>query len=146
MTELDVPIGAACRIDAVAPGMTIAEVPVGLDPEGVAVDLARGRVYVACSRADNVAVVDLETHETVARIPVGAEPIDLAYDPATDRIFTANAHSDSVSSVSVIDLDTLETIATVEAEVGAGAIAFDRTRNLVICVNFIAASATFIDT
>ena len=103
----DFPVGAACRIDARAPSRTIAEIPVGLDPEGVQVDSRRRRAYVACSRADFVAVVDLETNEKVAEIGVGSEPIDLAYDPATDRIFTADAHSDSVS---VVDAETLELV------------------------------------
>jgi len=65
--------------------VSLAEIPVGLDPEGVAVDSRRRRAYVACSRADYVAVVDLETNEVVAQVVVGSEPIDLAFDPAQDR-------------------------------------------------------------
>ena len=80
------PEGAACRIDGAAPYRTIAEIPVGLDPEGVAVDVRRRRAYVACSRSDLVSVVDLEKLEAICDVAVGAEPIDLVYDEATDRL------------------------------------------------------------
>ena len=62
------PVGAACRIDSRSPWRQIAEIPVGLDPEGIAVDVARRRAFVACSRSDFVSVVDLETHEVIREI------------------------------------------------------------------------------
>jgi YVTN family beta-propeller protein len=178
------PVGAACRIDSRSPWRQIAEIPVGLDPEGIAVDTARRRAFVACSRSDFVSVVDLETHEVIREIRTGDEPIDIGLDEETGRVFTADAHSDQVtiidaatlevetavpvggypsglthvpeyrrlyvgnslgSTMSVIDLDTLETVATVAAEPGAGAIGVDPTRRLVVCVNFVAASANFYD-
>jgi len=103
-------VGAACRIDVPAHSRKVAEIPVGLDPEGVAVDVARRRAYVACSRSDWVTVVDLETHTAIAWVSVGKEPIDLVFDAPTDRIFTADAHGDSVS---VVDAETLQLAATV---------------------------------
>ena len=36
------PVGAACRIDARSPWRHVAEIPVGLDPEGIAIDSAGG--------------------------------------------------------------------------------------------------------
>src|SRR6201985_3426314 len=180
-----VPIGAACRIDSRSPWRQVAEIPVGLDPEGIAVDVARRRAFVACSRSDFVSVVALEQHAVIAEISTGAEPIDIGLDEQTGRVFSADAHSDQVtiidsatlevetslpvggypsglthvpefgplsvrnpprSTISVIDLDWLETVATVEAEPGAGAIGVDPTRKLAICVNFVAASANFYDT
>src|SRR5437762_12214788 len=74
------PVGATCRIDSRSPWRKVAEIPVGLDPEGVAVDVARRRAYVACSRSDWVTVVDLETHTAIAWVSVGKEPIDLVFD------------------------------------------------------------------
>ena len=58
-------VGAACRIDLPTPAREIAEIPVGLDPEGIAVDTRRRRAYVACSRSDFVAVVDLDALERI---------------------------------------------------------------------------------
>src|SRR6185312_13053340 len=86
------PVGAACRIDSRSPWRQIAEIPVGLDPEGIAVDVARRRAFVACSRSDFVSVVDLDTHEVIAEIATGNEPIDIGHDEQTGRVFTADAH------------------------------------------------------
>src|SRR5438105_14353730 len=86
------PVGAACRIDSRSPWRQIAEIPVGLDPEGIAVDVARRRAFVACSRSDFVSVVDLDAHEVIAEIQTGAEPIDIALDEQSGRVFSADAH------------------------------------------------------
>src|ERR1700751_4963063 len=99
------PVGAACRIDSRTPWRRIAEIPVGLDPEGIAVDVERRRAFVACSRSDFVSVVDLDQHEVIAEIATGAEPIDIGLDQETGRVFSADAHSDQVT---IIDSATLE--------------------------------------
>ena len=99
------PVGAACRIDSRLPWRQIAEIPVGLDPEGIAIDVKRRRAFVACSRSDFVSVVDLETHEVINEISTGNEPIDIGLDEQTGRVFTADAHSDQVT---IIDSATLE--------------------------------------
>src|SRR6202158_2036004 len=93
------PVGAACRIDARTPWRQVAESPVGLDPEGIAVDVTRRRAFVACSRSDFVSVVDLETHEVIAEIATGAEPIDIGLDKQTGRVFSADAHADQVTII-----------------------------------------------
>src|SRR2546429_8260434 len=110
MEEATFPVGAACRIDARSPWRQVAEIRVGLDPEGIAVDVARRRAFVACSRSDFVSVVDLDTHEVIAEIKTGAEPIDIGLDDQTGRVFSADAHSDQLT---IIDSATLE----VETEV-----------------------------
>src|ERR1700751_4234144 len=56
------PVGAACRIDSRSPWRQVAEIPVGLDPEGIAVDVGGRRPFVACSRSDFVSVVDPPAH------------------------------------------------------------------------------------
>jgi YVTN family beta-propeller protein len=93
------PVGAACRIDSRSPWRQVAEIPVGLDPEGIAIDVARRRAFVACSRSDFVSVVDLEAHEVIKQIPTGAEPIDIGFDEQTGRLFSADAHSDQVTII-----------------------------------------------
>src|SRR3954469_16081479 len=98
------PVGAACRIDARSPWRQVAEIAVGLDPEGIAIDAARRRAFVACSRSDFVSVVDLDTHEVITEIVTGAEPIDIGFDAATGRVFSADAHADQVT---IIDAETL---------------------------------------
>src|SRR5436305_13869623 len=93
------PVGAACRIDSRSPWREIAEIPVGLDPEGIAVDNLRRRAFIACSRSDFVSVVDLETHEVITEIATGSEPIDMGLDEETGRVFAAGADADQVTNI-----------------------------------------------
>ncbi len=112
-SDVDVDAGPSCRVDPGGEGWAyrlIGEVEVGLDPEGVAVHRATGRIYVACSRSNAVAVVDPVELRVVDTIPVGVEPIDIAVDERTGRIFTADARSDQVS---VIDAYAGRVVATV---------------------------------
>ena len=105
MEDASFPVGAACRIDARSPWRHVGEIPVGLDPEGIAIDSARRRAFVACSRSDFVSVIDLDTHEVVREIATGAEPIDIGFDETTSRVFSADAHADQIT---IIDAETLE--------------------------------------
>ncbi len=105
--------GPSCRVDLAGEGRgyrLLGEVEVGLDPEGVAVHCATGRIYVACSRSNAVAVVDPDELRVIETIPVGGEPIDIAVDEQTGRVFTADARSDQVS---VIDAGAGKVVATI---------------------------------
>jgi YVTN family beta-propeller protein len=94
--------GAACLTD-LGPGETawrrLGEVEVGLDPEGVVVHRPTQKAYVACSRSNAVAVVDLATMSKIAEIPVGTEPIDIVADDPTGLIITADARSNQLSVI-----------------------------------------------
>ena len=59
-------------IDA-ATGTVTATIPVGGNPDGVAVDPA-GTVYVTNNGDDTVSVIDAATRTVTATIPVGTEP------------------------------------------------------------------------
>src|SRR5581483_2329555 len=128
-------VGAACRIDVPAHSRQIASIAVGLDPEGVGVD-------VASSRSDWVTVVDLQALEPIAWVPVGKEPIDLVFDAATDRIFTADAHSDSVS---VVDGETLRLTATIPVGGYPSGLAYDADARRLYCGNSLGGTMSVID-
>src|SRR5207253_10768768 len=85
-----------------------------------------------------VTVIDSATLEVETALPVGGYPSGLTHAPEFRRLYVGNSLG---STMSVIDLDTLETVATVDAEPGAGAIGGDPTRGLVLCGNFVAAAA-----
>jgi len=105
--------GPSCNVDLSGEGLgyrLLGEVEVGLDPEGVAVHRGTGRIYVACSRSNAVAVVDPDDLRVIQTIPVGGEPIDIAVDEVTGRVFTADARSDQVS---VIDSGSGTVVATI---------------------------------
>ena len=105
--------GPSCRVDGAGEGRgyrILGEVEVGLDPEGVVVHGATGRIYVACSRSNSVAVVDPDRLRVIETIPVGGEPIDIVVDERTGRVFTADARSDQLS---VIDAAAAKVVATI---------------------------------
>lgn len=95
----------------VSAGKTLATVPVGARPYGVA--FARGRAFVTNQYADSVSVIDLDTLDPVAEIEVGEYPegIDTASDGTT--LVVANWFSNTVS---LIDAERL----TVTGEIATG--------------------------
>jgi len=68
-------------------------IPVGYGPEGIAVDGQARRGYVACARANSVAVFDLDSREVVTQVPVGREPIGLVHDRDGGRVFSTDARA-----------------------------------------------------
>src|SRR5262245_19637989 len=88
-------------------------IPVGYGPEGIAVDGQGRRGYVACARANSVAVFDLDSNEMVSQVPVGREPIGLVHDRDGGRVFTTDARSDVVS---VVDTKTLKVVKQVPVQ------------------------------
>lgn len=65
-----------------------------------------GFVYVVCSVANTLAVIDLALNVT-ATIPVGTRPVAVAFNPVNLKVYIANLVSDNVS---VIDAETLTEI------------------------------------
>lgn len=118
------------------------DVEVGLDPEGVVVDPRTGLAYVACSRSDSVAVVDLQAMVRVAVIPVGREPIDIVVDPVTRRAFTADARSDQLS---VIDLDEHRVVGTVAVGSYPAGLAIDPDGRRLYCGDTMGSTVSVVD-
>ena len=74
-------------------------------PEGVVVDSAGTRAYVALSNADQVAVVNLSTRRVMRTISVrssfglGTSPVALALDPSRPRLFVAESGADALAAI-----------------------------------------------
>ena len=62
----------------------------------MAVDLQRGRLFVAELGSDSVGVVDVSGHTLVRRISGLKEPQGVAYEKSTDTLYVANARDGSV--------------------------------------------------
>jgi YVTN family beta-propeller protein len=60
---------------------TIASVPTGDNPSGLAVDRGAGRVYVTNFGSNTVSVVNALTNKVVATIDTGRGPIAVAVQP-----------------------------------------------------------------
>jgi YVTN family beta-propeller protein len=76
----------------------LADIPVGNQPRGLAVDEARTRLYVANYAGASVSIIDGHSHtviKTVTHFPAISAPTGIAYDSVSDTIWVANSGSDS---------------------------------------------------
>jgi len=104
--------GTVSVID-VAGNTTVATIPVGNGPTGVAASPGGTRVYVVNQTGDTVSVIDTATNGVIATIPVGETPILVAFTLGGTRAYVTNFGSNTVS---VINTATN----TVEATLGVG--------------------------
>jgi YVTN family beta-propeller protein len=82
----------------------VAVVPTGREPEGVALEPAASRIYVALPAEDQLQVLDLATGDEVRRIPLytGDRPSEIALVSGNGPILTVNSGTDTASFVDPI--------------------------------------------
>ena len=125
-------------------GTVIATIPVGTNPDAVAVDPATHTVYAANAGDGTVSVIDESTNQvTGTPIRVGANPDAVAVDPATHTVYAANAGD---GTVSVIDESTNQVTGT-PIRVGANpdAVAVDPATHTVYVTNNAAAAGSLLE-
>ncbi len=92
--------------DLSAGGATLAfEVPVGLEPVGVAV-LDATHVWVANHVSDSVSIVDLAARNVVATLSVGDEPTDIVFAGSPRRAFVCVSQEDAIKIYDPANLAT----------------------------------------
>ena len=87
-----------------------ATVAVGHAPIGVAVDPARGLVYVANSADGTVSVLNESPVSVAGTITVGNEPRSVAVDPELGLVFVANWGDHTISAIDESSLGVVGTI------------------------------------
>ncbi|QLQ14421.1 MAG: YncE family protein [Micropruina sp.] len=99
---------------------------------GLALDVTRGRFYVASYGEGTVIIGDLNSGNALKRIPVGRGTAGLVFDPFHSAIHTVSVNSRTVTSV---DSEGLTKLGTVEASEGRGSVAVDTSTGEVYVVN-----------
>lgn len=103
----------------------VAEIAVGLQPSGLALDEERNRLYVANANSDTVSVIDIEQRKVVetvsvrpdASLPFGSMPNALALSPDGSTLYVANGGNNAVA---VVRLDHRQGRSRVEGFIPAG--------------------------
>lgn len=108
-------ISLPCRIVALLLCLTGAvlastTIPVGNNPQQIALNAITNRVYVSNLTDNTVSVIDGATNTVVDTISVGMVPEQIAVNAITNMIYVANVNSDNIS---VIDGSTDIVVATI---------------------------------
>ena len=120
----------------------LAEVPVGDDPQSIAVG-SSGRIAVVPNRRDDtVSLIDLNLGTAVETLPVGDEPAGALVDHR-GRLYVANAGS---ASISVIGLDGGALLATVPTEPRPRGLALSPDGTTLYVTHFLSGRLSVIDT
>jgi YVTN family beta-propeller protein len=88
----------------------IANIPVGINPSGIAFIPTNNTVYVCNTTSNDVSVIDCSTNTVIATVAVGTFPFGVAYNSLNNTVYVTNNTS---SDISVIDCNTNTVITTI---------------------------------
>src|SRR5262249_19709609 len=88
----------------------VAEIPVGDEPNNLAITPNGQTVYVANTISGTVSVINTASRQVVGTISVGAEPYGIALTPNGTKLYVTNARSDDISVISTAPTPVLRTI------------------------------------
>lgn len=77
-------------------GNVVAEIPVGVEPNSVALNGNDSRAYVANTVSGTVSVIDAATFKVIATIKVGTEPRAVCFTPNFTRLYVACSSSNDI--------------------------------------------------
>ena len=77
----------------------VARIPDLAEPRGLAADDQAGRVYVACSGNNSIAVISTRDWKVMETIPLAASPDSLLLAPGGETLYVSNWHDQSLSAV-----------------------------------------------
>lgn len=77
-------------------GPVLAEIPVGVEPNSVAINGNDSRAYVANTVSGTVSVIDTNTFKVIETINVGVEPRALCFTPNFTRLYVACSSSNDI--------------------------------------------------
>jgi YVTN family beta-propeller protein len=101
--------GAADTVDTHDPAH-VADVTVGLKPQGLTVAPDGSAVFVANSRSNTVSVISTPANSVIATIAVGKKPMFVAVTPDGSTAFVSNFKDNSVSVISTTTKAVTKTI------------------------------------
>jgi len=113
-----------------------------VQPNGLAVDGSRNRLYVANSNKDTLGIVDLST-DAVTEVAVGDNPLGVAVGPGNKKIYVTNY---AAGTVSVLDAASGTVSKTVTVGANPAGIDVDAAQHRVFVANSGSSTISVIDT
>jgi YVTN family beta-propeller protein len=120
----------------------LAGIRVGDGPRGMAVDAARGRVYVANYVSGSLSAIDAESLTVIDSVPGLPYAQDAAYDAGHDLIWVTNHQAGTVTP---IDAEILLPLAPVPVGDGPWGVAYDPVHDFVYVVNSVDETISVVD-
>ena len=102
-------VGAVVILDPQA-RKVVGSVPVGDEPEGVALSPDERFLYVTVEGENKVAVIDVATRRVIAKVPVGQRPRSIAFSPDGTRAYVTD---ELQHAVTVMDGRTHQVLSTI---------------------------------
>jgi YVTN family beta-propeller protein len=87
----------------------ITNIPVGVEPFGVAVSPDGNRVYITNRKSNTVSIISTATQTVIETIPVGNAPHGIAVSPDGSKVYVANKDAHTVSVISTNN-NSVETV------------------------------------
>lgn len=122
------------RVLTLATGEMSPLIPVGAQPERIAMTPDGDRVYVSNLVSDTVSVVDLEAQVVIAQIPMGNLPFNLLISPDGDKVYVGVVFSNYVA---VIDTETNTIVDTIPTPTPNG-MSFSKHHDSIFVTNVFA--------
>jgi YVTN family beta-propeller protein len=88
----------------------VASIPVGDEPEGVALSPDERFLYVAVEGENKLAVIDVAGRRVIARVPVGQRPRSIAFSPDGARAYVTDELQGAVTELDGRTHEVLRTI------------------------------------
>jgi YVTN family beta-propeller protein len=104
------PAAATVDIFSVLKRRVIAQIKGMKGASGIAVDAAGGRVFVANTDANEIAVISAKNWQVESRIPLHAAPDALLFVPQTETLYVSNWRDQSLSLVDAKQGSVLNTV------------------------------------
>jgi YVTN family beta-propeller protein len=111
----------------------VANVPVGVAPQGITVDPVTNNIFVANQTGNSITVLSGATSSVLATVNVGSSPTEVAVNPVTGMVYVANSGSTSISVINEKNLTA--TPGSINVGVAQNAIAVDAASNTVLAVS-----------
>lgn len=98
--------------------MSVASIPVGSAPSGVAYDGANDRLFVTNWGSDNVSIISGTTDAVLGSVIVGSQPVGATFDPSNGDVYVVNEGSANVTVINGTTGRVAMTIPVLDTPVG----------------------------